>query len=320
MKRFLYLIRRALLELLEDKDALIFPIMLLATIGAGASLFLKGNDFLDPKLLGFALATLGMTFAVFMLRFLTGKSIESTSSEREAARFRRWEIEREIFELRRKENLSEAQHQEFIEAITTRINNTAVETYLDQIRSSLIEKDFLLTIGSRSDETLRRIYREIEALTRRATLNLVLGVVTAVSGILLLSYIVLGEGKSITNLTDFTISFIPRLSIVTIIEVFAYFFLRLYKSSLNEIKYFQNEATNIEFHFTALLSALKEKNPELMKETVLSFLRTDRNPLLVGDQKSQSLESDKLYSTPISLSAQHLDAILNAITKQNKNT
>jgi len=37
-----------------------------------------------------------------------------------------------------------------------------------------------------------------------------------------------------------------------LIELFAYFFLKLYKSDLSEIKYFQNELTNVEMRYAAV--------------------------------------------------------------------
>jgi hypothetical protein len=40
-------------------------------------------------------------------------------------------------------------------------------------------------------------------------------------------------------LTEFS----PRLSLVIVVELFAYFFLGLYKSNLQEIKYFQRHST-----------------------------------------------------------------------------
>lgn len=68
-----------------------------------------------------------------------------------------------------------------------------------------------------------------------------------------------------------------------IIEVFSYFFLKLYKSSLSEIKYFQNEATNIEYSFVALETALKVDDSDLVKQCVNKMLNVERT-ILSGDQ------------------------------------
>lgn len=319
---FLRVFRRALYELLSDKDALVFPITLIATVTGLIAVVIdskKLSSQIEPRIMTFTLIAMGMTFAVFMLRFLTGKSSLSRDMEEELrrARYRHIrQLENELVHAPQKA-LAPEEHQQFVAQVTQRIQDSANETFLDELRQKLRESEFAFTITTRSEETLRRIYREIDSLTRRGTLNLVLGVVTAVSGIVLLSYVVLGEARPTATLTDFTTTFLPRLSIVTIIEVFAYFFLRLYKSSLNEIKYFQNEATNIEFHFTALLAALKHGSPELLKETIQAFLRTERNPLMSGDQRALTLEQEKLYATPTSLSVQQLGAIIESLSKAN---
>ncbi|MBI5525005.1 MAG: hypothetical protein HY897_01580 [Deltaproteobacteria bacterium] len=39
--------------------------------------------------------------------------------------------------------------------------------------------------------------------------------------------------------------YVPRITTVTFIEVFAFFFLKLYRASLIEIKFYQNELTSL---------------------------------------------------------------------------
>ncbi len=63
--------------------------------------------------------------------------------------------------------------------ITERLKDTANEEFLEELRAKVRENEFAFVVTSRSDETLRRIYRETDSLTRRGTLNLVLGVVTS---------------------------------------------------------------------------------------------------------------------------------------------
>ena len=87
---------------------------------------------------------------------------------------------------------------------------------------------------------------EVSALSRRGNLNLSLGIATTIIGLIILGYFVLEIDSIPEDKMAFIAHFIPRLSLVVLIEVFAYFFLKLYKSSLSEIKYFQNEMTNAE--------------------------------------------------------------------------
>ena len=48
----------------------------------------------------------------------------------------------------------------------------------------------------------------------------------------------------------------PRLTLSIFIEFFSFFFLRLYKTGISEIKYFQNELTNAELKFIAVEKAI----------------------------------------------------------------
>lgn len=53
---------------------------------------------------------------------------------------------------------------------------------------------------------------------------------------------------------------------VIFVEIFAYFFLSLYKSSLNEIKFHQNELTKLEMKYIALSMTNKFENKESQVE------------------------------------------------------
>lgn len=122
-----------------------------------------------------------------------------------------------------------------------------------------------------------RLAGEIGALQTRGNINLVLGISIAVLGIGLLGYYVWDLNHAKADLVYF---FLPRLSLVILIEVFSYFFLKLYKESLNEIKFFQNELTNIESKLAAMhLSFVNKKDFETIGCVINELVKTDRNKL-----------------------------------------
>lgn len=90
-----------------------------------------------------------------------------------------------------------------------------------------------------------RINNEIKNLKRRATVNLSWGVVLSSAALLFFFFLIYNEeiGK---NLEQVFLHFVPRLGLVVFVELLAYFFLRLYKTSLVSIQYYHNELTNIE--------------------------------------------------------------------------
>jgi len=135
----------------------------------------------------------------------------------------------------------------------------------------------------------------------------------ALSGVGLLAYMVLGSNDKPADLTSFLMAFLPRLSIVAIVELFSYFFLRLYKSSLADIKYFQNEATNIESALLALRVTLRLQSAPEIKQAVTALLSVDRNTPLAAGLTTREIEDAKLFKDPASVSIQSLIEIIKAL-------
>ena len=139
------------------------------------------------------------------------------------------------------------------------------------------------------DRTTKRFLSELPKLYRRGGLNLFLGIVVTFVGVLPLVYFVFFQDQSDVSLGNTLL----RISLTLFIEVFAYFFLRLYRDSLAEIKYFQNETTNIESKFLALRVALGSSDGQFMvRDVVNSLARTDRNVVL--RRESASAEDERV--------------------------
>jgi hypothetical protein len=105
---------------------------------------------------------------------------------------------------------------------------------------------------------------------------------------------VLQQAPQTVDMAAFTVAFVPRISLVLLIEMFAYFFLRLYKSTLTEIKYFQNEITSIEAKYLALIVAATGKKEEQLSGVLEQLARTERNFILDKGQTTVDLERNRL--------------------------
>jgi hypothetical protein len=92
---------------------------------------------------------------------------------------------------------------------------------------------------------------------------------------------------------------ILRVSIALFIQTFAYFFLRLYKTSLEDIKYYQNEITNVESKGLALKVATDLKNDALMKLAVDALIKTERNFVLKKGDSTLGLERERLEKNEV---------------------
>lgn len=72
------------------------------------------------------------------------------------------------------------------------------------------------------------------------------------------------------------------------------FFLRLYKSILADIKYFQNEITNIEAKMLAINVSLISDGNKFLENVVDSLAKTERNFVLSSGQTTIELEREKI--------------------------
>jgi len=86
----------------------------------------------------------------------------------------------------------------------------------------------------------------------------------------------------------------PKISFVVVVELFAYFFLKLYKNGFDEVKYFQNELTNIDSKVLGIKFLKDVRNEELMAEVIKSLMATERNFVLEKGQTTVSLEKERI--------------------------
>jgi hypothetical protein len=108
----------------------------------------------------------------------------------------------------------------------------------------------------------RRLQSELGSLSRRSNLNLVIGVITSAIAVGLLAYMVLASTLNFDSLTSVVAHYLPRLAIVVFIEVFSFFFLRLYRATLAEMRTYQTDLTALTVQFVAVQAALSAKNPD----------------------------------------------------------
>jgi hypothetical protein len=120
-------------------------------------------------------------------------------------------------------------------------------------------------------ETSTRLRQEISLLSRRGNLNLVIGVLTTALAAVLLAYMVLGVTHALDSWPALLSYYVPRVTTAAFIEVFAFFFLRLYRNTLAEIKYYQNELTNLAVQRVAF-EAAHGLDDQKSKSVVIEYL------------------------------------------------
>jgi undecaprenyl pyrophosphate synthase len=109
--------------------------------------------------------------------------------------------------------------------------------------------------------------------------------------------------------------FIPRLSLVIFIEFFSFFFLKLYRNSLHEIKYYQNELTNLEVKSTAITFAVNYGKVEDISLIIKDISSTERNFKLQKDESTVELERNKAETHDLK---EILKVVLGTVAKKDK--
>ncbi|EKT4520259.1 hypothetical protein JE950_001901 [Flavobacterium psychrophilum] len=204
----------------------------------------------------------------------------------------------EILKLRKK-NGEPTDSQNISLAINNAIDNTLTEEFIKSKIDGFYSEKAISESRHKSiledfENLGYRINGELIRLRRSANLNLVIGTITTSLAIIALGYEVFNVNLNFTDSVKLLSHYLPRLSLVIFVEIFAFFFLKLYKTNLQEIKYFNNEKTNIDFKIIALKTALFQDNPELIKLTLEEFIKTERNFKIEKTETTVELEKIRL--------------------------
>ncbi len=179
------------------------------------------------------------------------------------------------------------------ESLLERIGNFLTNINLDDVRK-VDDRINIDIVTRRLNDSKKRIRYEVESLNKKSNINLTMGTSIGILAIVLLAFTF---EKSLTNsadLSSFLISFIPRLSLIIIVEIFSFFFLRLYRGNMATIKYYQNELTNIELKEISLISALTVDKSEIRQEIISLLGKTERNFKLNKDESTIEIATQRM--------------------------
>ncbi|MGE8538935.1 MAG: hypothetical protein ACN6NI_06595 [Acinetobacter sp.] len=194
--------------------------------------------------------------------------------------------------------------------ILSKLNDQLESNITNEYLIKLEERLKIKEIYTLTQPSLDRIRQEISSLARRGTVNLFIGITLSILGV----FYLIATIPNITLYTDYPnlISyFLPRVLIVIFIEFFSFFFLNLYKKSLDEIKYFQNEMTNLEGKYLALHLAKQSGNFKLLSNALDTLLKTERNFILKKDETTIELEKNRIEAQNSNNTIQSLKDIIN---------
>lgn len=148
----------------------------------------------------------------------------------------------------------------------------------------------LISLNGRLKE---RIFVEIQKLDRKSNINLTIGSFMTMTALFGLGYIVFTDGEIKAGVESILLHYLPRISFILFIEIFAFFFLKLYKLNINDVKYYHNELTNIELKFTSLYTAINFGKDKDLSFTNQKLAETERNFIIHKGQTTVELEKLK---------------------------
>ncbi|WP_257170814.1 addiction module protein [Bradyrhizobium sp. SRS-191] len=197
-------------------------------------------------------------------------------------------------------SLSEEERKQLAEEVKAKMTADAAQEISEIWKKEYSEQAQLLRrdaeLVEAAQATLIRLANEILSLRKRGSVNLAVGASVSLIGIMVLTgfiYLSTAELSSLSA-TDVAVRFVVRISLAIFIQLLAYFFLRLYRSTLFEIKYFQNEATNAQFRLLSLLTALRQNDPKLIDKVCSELVKTERNFILKKGESTVALQRETI--------------------------
>ncbi len=180
-------------------------------------------------------------------------------------------------------------------------DNSFKDLLLNEVRT-VFSTDAIESVRERSGvDKVKQIFAEArarkletaDAVLRRADTNLLFATVMCVIGISALMYFIVTNTVAQPWQSQL-LYFAPRLLAVLVVEVFAYFFLSLYKHGLDDVKYFENEITTSQLREVAIHAALAAGRESEIGPIVTALLTAERNDTRSVELRLRSKTQDSI--------------------------
>jgi hypothetical protein len=167
------------------------------------------------------------------------------------------------------------------EQLKTLVQESLPAEYLDKIDakygSAIVNQKISQYLEDALLITKRRLLDFQESLSRKAASSLAWGVITAVLGLSTLLVFIFYPPEGAWDDIRSIFHFPARLGVVAMIEIVAFFFLNQYKFTLLDLKYVNNELTNIEIRMLSLITAAKLGDKGAIGKILAELAKTERN-------------------------------------------
>ena len=213
-------------------------------------------------------------------------------------------LRRKIEELEAKTSIQESfQDNSYSRKINERINNLIdkninseriLETLKKSIGFDMLVEQQISKLENDFNNQILRNKTEINRLTKNANLNLIFGSTITIGTLWYFGYHLFDSKLVLNTLTSVLSFFIPRSCVIISVELLGFFFLKIYKSNLAEIKYYHNETANHVSKLIALKLSLYNNKDNVLDNCINNLVATERNFILKKDESSIELEREKI--------------------------
>jgi hypothetical protein len=104
-------------------------------------------------------------------------------------------------------------------------------------------------------------------------------------------------------------NYIPRVTLALFIEIFSFFFLRLYRRNLDDIKYLTNEITNVKLKLIALKASYMKEGGDFTGNILQELAKTERNFVLKKNESTVELQKLKIEAEELTQLIDKLSSI-----------
>ncbi|MEJ5055070.1 hypothetical protein [Sphingobacterium sp. MYb382] len=141
-----------------------------------------------------------------------------------------------------------------------------------------------------------RLKEECNRLNKQALINLFLCFFIAFILMSFIAYtsIISSDINNQNTLHLFIIKYIPRIIAISSLLTMFLYFAKLYKTNILDVKYYQNELTNIEIKQISLKTALINNEKDVLNKVISDLSNIERNLVLGKDQTTNDIERLKI--------------------------
>lgn len=159
-----------------------------------------------------------------------------------------------------------------------------------------VENDTHSEINKVFENIQERLKEECNRLNKQALINLFLCFFIAFILMSFIAYtsIIVSDIYNQNTLHLFLIKYIPRIIAISSLLTMFLYFAKLYKTNILDVKYYQNELTNIEIKQISLKSALVNNEKDVLNKVISDLSNIERNLILGKEQTTNDIERLKI--------------------------